>query len=167
MTHYLQYYDVCHKNRVTFITRLLKASLYKLTRRSAKRNQLMQKIKTAIFDHNPSVTNALRMRLSMESSLEVLYAGIFRCDVLEGETAVIALLGLTSDSNVNPKQTEQMVTELVSQETAVIVLAPYINDTEHKLALAAGAKRYLLKTINSNELVEEITAVYSDFNTCI
>ena len=125
----------------------------------------MQTIHIAIYDHNSTVASALQVRLSMETSLDVLYAGAYQNDVMGKNTAVISLLGLASDSNVNPQQTEKMVAELVQQGTAVIVLAPYINDTEHKLALAAGAKRYLLKTINSNELVEEITAVYNELNT--
>ncbi|KAA3662568.1 MAG: DNA-binding response regulator [Chloroflexi bacterium] len=128
----------------------------------------MQTIQLIIFDQHSPVVDALKIRLAMEDSLEILYAGPYQPDfTLNGETAVISLLGLTSGRNINPKQTKKVVAHLKGLETAVIVLAPYINETERELALAAGASRYLLKTINTKELIGEITAVYNELNTFI
>ncbi len=122
----------------------------------------METIHLVIFDQHAPVVTALKMRLAMEKSLEVRYAGPYQPDVLNGKTAVITLLGLAGGRHINPKQTEEIITQLISQGTAVIVLTPYINEAERELALAAGAGRYLLKTINTEELIGEITAVYNE-----
>jgi len=123
----------------------------------------MQKIVLNIFDQHAPVVDALKTRLELEDSLAIQYAGPFKPNMsVEGETAVITLLGLSGGSQVNPKQTEQMVAQLTAQGTAVIILSPYIKETERELALAAGARRYLLKTINAGELIAQITAVYQE-----
>jgi DNA-binding NarL/FixJ family response regulator len=53
----------------------------------------------------------------------------------------------------------RVVHQLSSTATNIIVLAPYADAVERELLLNAGAKRYLLKHINSDQLIQEIEAV--------
>ena len=122
----------------------------------------MQKIKLSLIDENHAVYQALSMRLNVENNLCIVYAGPFESASTVTEQADVVLLGLTADSRTNIQLTDLMVRRFVEQETAVIILTPFINDMEQQVALKAGASRYLLKTINSEMLIGEITAVYQE-----
>lgn len=123
----------------------------------------MHSIKTYIIDKHVAVSQALQMRLKMDAALEIIYAGPYLQHLAESVGfADVALVGLASDSQANREQTEQIVIELSAQKTAVILLTPYIDEVERELALNAGAYRYLLKTINTTELIAEITTVYHE-----
>jgi CheY-like chemotaxis protein len=51
------------------------------------------------------------------------------------------------------------VRALVRQGAAVIILSPYADELEREQLLHAGACRYLLKNINTPELISEIEDV--------
>ena len=51
---------------------------------------------------------------------------------------------------------------LTQAGTAVIILTPYADDIERELVLHAGAYRYLLKDINSPQLISEIIEVANE-----
>ncbi|MDX1413022.1 MAG: response regulator [Candidatus Promineifilaceae bacterium] len=117
------------------------------------------RIRILIIDKHEAVRRALRIRLSVPNHLEVV--GTFS----DPDTAVfqkvalkpdVIILGLQNASNEDLYKTALAVRELVTDSAVVIALAPYIDAIERELLLQAGAKRYLLKHINSKELIREI-----------
>jgi DNA-binding response OmpR family regulator len=54
---------------------------------------------------------------------------------------------------------------LTGHPVGIIVLTSYADDDEHQAALEAGAKRYLLKHIDSASLTAEIEAVRDEVVT--
>ena len=71
----------------------------------------------------------------------------------------VVILGLTNGTDEELKQTARRVHEIAESAVVVIVLAPYADTVERDLLMQAGAKRYLLKHINSPKLIHEIEAV--------
>jgi DNA-binding NarL/FixJ family response regulator len=51
-----------------------------------------------------------------------------------------------------------MVRQLAIRRTATLILTSYLVEEERTLALAAGARRYLLKDIDGAALIAEIEA---------
>ncbi len=117
------------------------------------------KIRILIIDKHEAVRRALRIRLSVPSHLEVVGTG---SDLDNAKIQIPALqpdvviLGLQNTSNDDLFQTALAVREMVNGSAVVIALAPYIDAVERELLLQAGAKRYLLKHINSKKLIREI-----------
>jgi DNA-binding response OmpR family regulator len=71
----------------------------------------------------------------------------------------VIVMGLHSTSDEELFATAVAVREMTDGSAVVIVLAPYADVMEREILLGAGAKRYLLKQINSNQLIHEIEAV--------
>lgn len=135
-----------------------------------------QKIKILIVEKHAAVRRALRRRLSATPRLEVVGAVADPAsalgkldtpgapevqDVMREEPDVI-LLGLQNGSDEDLFQTVEAVQRLVRRPAAVVVLAPYADEVERVLLQQAGAKRYLLKHIDSLRLIEEIEAAAVD-----
>lgn len=119
----------------------------------------MQTIKILVSDENLAVANALRLRLQRVPHFEVTSFsenGTSLLQILQRVTPHVVLLGLTSNSQMNRRITQQLVREAVNAGTAVIVLTPFIDDVERQMAIEAGAHSYLLKTINTQQLIHEI-----------
>lgn len=68
----------------------------------------------------------------------------------------VIIFGLQNGSDEDLFQTAIAVKDMVKETPTVIVLAPYVDSVERELLLKAGAKRYLLKHINSQNLIHEI-----------
>jgi DNA-binding NarL/FixJ family response regulator len=68
----------------------------------------------------------------------------------------VIILGLQNGSDEDLFQTAIAVKDMIKESPIVIVLAPYVDAVERELLLQAGAKRYLLKHINSMNLIHEI-----------
>lgn len=122
----------------------------------------VSKIKVVIIDSHEAVRRALRIRLGVTDHLEVV--GTFADPQaaekqLQGETPDVIVMGLHSTSDEELFSTALAVRDLTHGSAVVIVLAPYADVMERELLLGAGAKRYLLKHINSNYLIHEIEAV--------
>lgn len=122
----------------------------------------VSKIKVVIIDKHEAVRRALRIRLSVTDHLEVV--GTFADpraaeEHLRTEKPDVIVMGLHSTSDEELFSTAVAVRELTYGPAVVIVLAPYADVMERELLLGAGAKRYLLKHINSNYLIHEIEAV--------
>lgn len=117
------------------------------------------KIRILIIDKHEAVRRALRIRLSVPQHLDVvgtlsdLEAAKMQMVLLKPD---VVILGLQNASNDDLFQTALTVRELVNLSAVVIALAPYIDAVERELLLQAGAKRYLLKHINSKKLIREI-----------
>lgn len=117
------------------------------------------KIRILIIDKHEAVRRALRIRLSVPQHLEVvgtladLNAAKVQMMTLNPD---VVILGLQNATDEDLFQTAVTVQELASESAVVIALAPYIDAIERELLLQAGAKRYLLKHINSANLIREI-----------
>jgi DNA-binding NarL/FixJ family response regulator len=71
----------------------------------------------------------------------------------------VALLGMKRSDHRAFDLTVETVKGLARWGTAVIILASYSDDFERALLLQAGARRYLVKDINSAELIAAIEGV--------
>lgn len=122
---------------------------------------IMDKVRLLIIDEHEAVRNALAQRLNSTASIEVV-AAAHDLGAL-GDVPLnhfdVALLGLKSTSDLDLDMTIEMVAQLAGQGTAVIILTSYADDIERELVLHAGAYRYLLKDINSPQLISEIIEV--------
>jgi DNA-binding NarL/FixJ family response regulator len=121
----------------------------------------MDKVRLLIIDEHEAVRNALATRLRSSSSIDVVGTArqINGKQHPEERLADVALFGLKSSSDFDLDGTIAVVEELTMRGTAVIILTSYADDIERELLLRAGAYRYLLKTINSTQLIAEIQEV--------
>lgn len=117
------------------------------------------RIKILIIDKHEAVRRALRIRLSAPAQLDVIGAAADPREALDHiriSRPDVIVFGLQNGSDEDLFQTVMAVEDLVKETPVVIVLAPYIDTVERELLLQAGAKRYLLKHINSMNLIYEI-----------
>lgn len=122
-------------------------------------NIVDDRIKVLIIDRHEAVRRALRIRLSAQLQLEVVGVASAPEEALEFLVASrpdVILFGLQNGTDEDLFQTAIAVRDMVKLAPTVIVLAPYVDSIERELLLQAGAKRYLLKHINSNNLIHEI-----------
>ncbi len=128
-----------------------------------------KRIRVLIIDKHEAVRRALRIRLSAPSQLEVVgtasdpeealdHIRVFHPDVI--------IFGLQNGSDEDLFQTAVAIKNMVEEASTIIVLAPFVDSVERELLLQAGAKRYLLKHINSSNLIQEIELAAS-FNSLV
>lgn len=117
----------------------------------------MKRIQLLIIDEHSAVRNALKTRLASSPSLEVLATAHSINDLDVGTLhPKVVLWGLKSSHNREFGSLVRMVASLVKNGTAVIVLVSYADEVERELLLQAGAWGYLLKDINTPELIHQI-----------
>ena len=131
-------------------------------------SDLDKKIRILIVDRHEAVRRALRIRLSAPAQLEVVGVASEPDEALELvgiSKPDVVLFGLQNGTDEDLFQTAIAVRSLVKLTPTVILLAPYVDSIERELLLQAGAKRYLLKHINSYSLIQEIelAASYKPF----
>ena len=117
------------------------------------------RIKILIIDRHEAVRRALRIRLSSPAQLEVVGVATDPGDAMDqmgSSRPDVIILGLQNGSDEDLFQTAIAVRDMIKETPVVIVLAPYVDAVERELLLQAGAKRYLLKHINSMNLIQEI-----------
>ncbi len=121
----------------------------------------MDKVRLLIIDEHEAVRRALATRLSSTISIEVVGTAqdIDATELSCSGNSDVALLGLKSSMDVDFDATIGTVESLTEAGTAVIILTPYADAIERELVLHAGAYRYLLKDINSPQLISEIIEV--------
>jgi DNA-binding NarL/FixJ family response regulator len=121
----------------------------------------MDKVRLLIIDEHEAVRQALATRLGSTNSIEVVAAtqDIHASELSDSGYSDVALLGLKSSTGADLDVTIGAVENLTQAGTAVIVLTPYADAIERELVLHAGAYRYLLKDINSPQLISEIIEV--------
>lgn len=121
----------------------------------------MEKVQLLIIDEHEAVRNALATRLGSTPSIEVVATvhNFSQQGMTYDGSADVALYGLKSSSDADLDATIAVVEDLTCRGTAVIVLTSYADDIERELLLKSGAYRYLLKNINSNQLIAEILEV--------
>lgn len=122
----------------------------------------MNRIRVLIVDEHLAVRQALAARLSAFQQVEVvataegLTEGLERARRLQPD---IVLLELKGPGSLWPDPVGEMNKALIGHPAGVIVLTSYTDDDEREAALLAGARRYLLKHIDSTRLLSEIEAV--------
>jgi DNA-binding NarL/FixJ family response regulator len=119
-------------------------------------------IRVFIIDAHEAVRRALRVRLSVPQQFDIVGASPntdAAAKLIHKKRPDVVLLGLHSASDEELAHTVEAVQEMASMAAVVIVLAPYADAIERELLLKAGAKRYLLKHINSDQLIREIEIV--------
>lgn len=116
-------------------------------------------IRILIVDRHEAVRRALRIRLSVPNHLNVVGTES-EIDVALNQIPIlkpdVILLGSQNSTIDERTKTISAVRKISKGPLVVIVLAPYIDAVERELMLQAGAKLYLLKHINSIELIHEI-----------
>lgn len=129
------------------------------------------KIRLIIIEKHPAVRRALRGRLEAAPHLTVVadvsepaaaLPYLIHSDNSEkcGETPDVVLLGLHNGPDEELFDTLKVVRQIARCSAAVIVLAPYADEVERLLMQQAGANRYLLKYIDSHQLIHEIESVF-------
>ncbi len=124
-------------------------------------------VKVLIVEGHPAVRSALRQRLAATPQLDVVESvsdvaaalswletiGMSRSLHLEPD---VIILGLQNGADSDLLDTLHEIRSLKNHPAAIIVLAPYADEVERVLLQTAGVKRYLLKHINSQQLIREI-----------
>ncbi len=122
----------------------------------------MDQIRVLIIDEHGAVRRALAARLGSYPEVKVVAtAGSFQ-EGLERACALqpdVILLELKGKSGRHPEQVGEMAKALAGKPAGIIVLTSYAVDDERAAALNAGARRYLVKHIDSALLVAEIQGV--------
>lgn len=122
----------------------------------------MTTIKLLVIDDSIDVCRALSHRLQKVDGFQIVQTAVNGSAVLLSQsppTADIAIIGLTRSSQANLTHTQQIIRGMVTKGIAVLVLSPFLDEAEGNMLQAAGASRYLLKTINTLELIQQIRAV--------
>ena len=132
----------------------------------------MNKIRVLIIDDHSAVCQALAVRLGAVASIKIVGA---TCDFVEGLRAVklqqpdIILLEPKASGDSDRQQSQVDSVAVISSVLAracsnVIILTSYLDETERDIAIETGAKRYLLKDIDTARLIAEIEEIaYEDF----
>ena len=121
----------------------------------------MNKIRVLIVDQHMAVRRALAARLSSFSRIDVvatahnLEEGLERAQATRPDVVLLELKGSSPDAN----PVRDMCDVLSGHPAGVIVLTSYAEDDERERAFQAGARRYLLKHIDTTRLLAEIEAV--------
>jgi DNA-binding NarL/FixJ family response regulator len=119
-------------------------------------------IRVLIIDGHEAVRRALRVRLSVPRQFEVVGVSSdpdAAANQIERMRPDVVLFGLHSSSDDELAITVRAVHGMARRTAVVIVLAPYVDAVERELLMNAGAKRYLLKHIDSDQLIREIESV--------
>ncbi|MCA9969884.1 MAG: hypothetical protein KC425_06700 [Anaerolineales bacterium] len=104
---------------------------------------------------------ALENRLRSSARIDLVAPA---CNLAEGRRQAtlskpdVVLLGCMGNFVDELVTLAQDIRELVKLGVMVIVLVSYSDDIEREIALHAGATRYLLKDINTPQLIAEIEA---------
>lgn len=122
----------------------------------------MEKIRVLIIDEHPAVCQALAARLRAVPSIEVVGALSALPEGLESldeAKADVVLLDVIDKAGGGPEVLSAILRLLASGRAGVIVLTSYVDEIERTHAMQAGARRYLLKDIDTLRLITEIEAV--------
>ncbi|RMD48513.1 MAG: DNA-binding response regulator [Candidatus Thermofonsia bacterium] len=127
-----------------------------------EKDLFMDAIRLLIFDEHTAVRNALLRRLGTSPRVESVTAAGTLPEAIEAihkEHVNVVLFGLSGVSHRELRQTIQEVQTLKKVGVAVVVVTSYSDDIEREVVLQAGADKYLLKDINSRQLITEIQEV--------
>lgn len=166
--------EVGHCHLVTFVTKkggvvfcTLKCNFVAAFCQLALVTIVMARIRVLIVDNHEEVRRALAVRLRSSAAVEIVgVLGTHHWPESQ-EVAVkpdVVILGLAAGHETHA-DCLQLVTRLTEQGTAVLALASYIDDRVREKILKAGARRCLLKNINTPQLISEIQQAASDWDS--
>lgn len=121
----------------------------------------MDKTRLLIIEEHMAVRQALEVRLRSSARLDLVAPA---CNLHDGRRQVeearpdVVLLGFTGNATEELFSLAQDIRDMVRMGVMVIVLASFADDVEREIVLQAGAMRYLLKDINTPQLIAEIEA---------
>ena len=125
----------------------------------------MKHIRVLIVDEHLAVRRALAARLNTFGHIDVVAtAGDFQ----HGQKLAhdlhpdVILLELKGASELQSVPVGDMIGALIGRNVGVIVLTSYADADEREAALQAGARRYLLKQIDTSRLLDEIESVAAE-----
>jgi acetoin utilization protein AcuB len=124
----------------------------------------MSAIRLLVVDEHPAVCLALATRLGSTPGIEVVGAtttfseGIRAASELQPDVILLELKG----RNYEPQRVTALAHALNGSGGGIIVLTSYADDFERENAFRTGARRYLLKNIDSARLIAEIEAVAAE-----
>jgi DNA-binding NarL/FixJ family response regulator len=124
----------------------------------------MQRIRVLIVDEHLAVRQALATRLGAFPIIEVVATACTLPEALQQANRHhpdVILMELKGAS-LGQDPVGEMSRALGGQTVGIIVLTSYADDDEREWALRAGAKRYLLKHIDSAHLLDEIERVAAE-----
>jgi DNA-binding NarL/FixJ family response regulator len=125
----------------------------------------MKQIRVLIVDEHLAVRRALAARLKAYGHIDVVatardfHGGLELARDLRPD---VILLELKGASNLQLDPVGEMTRALSGHPAGIIVLTSYADDDEREAALRAGARRYLLKQIDTARLLDEIEAVATE-----
>lgn len=132
----------------------------------------MDMIRVLVVEQHPAVRQALVTRLNAVPGLEAAAAAPSLPEALECLSAYrpdVVLLELKGDRGLlrwpllrQIATAQNGAEDSDDNQPGVIVLTSYADDVQRDLALQAGARRYLLKNIDSAHLIAEIQAVAAE-----
>ena len=126
----------------------------------------MSKLQALIIDDHTSVRQALAKRLTNTDQIEVrATAGTLTeaMTVVQAHQPDVVILGLrVLDHNRDVTQIIQLADRLKGWGAALVILTSYAVDEDRKALLKAGARRYLLKDIDTDKLLLEINRAVTE-----
>ncbi|MCO5183547.1 MAG: response regulator [Anaerolineae bacterium] len=123
----------------------------------------MSETKILIMDRHAEVRKALAKRLQSVDYYQIVGAVADVPSLLRQIRQTqpdIVLYGLHTTHGVKLSSSLYDIQQVVHTGVDVIVLSPFIDEVERDLILQAGAKRYLLKHINTPHLIQEIDILH-------
>ena len=130
----------------------------------------MAPIPVLIIDDHPTVRQALTQRLGSAPSIQVLATAATIAEGLQkigSLRPVIVILETKTQNEIGTSHLDTILDLIADPDMAVIILTSYLDEIERAIAFQAGACRYLLKDINSAQLIVEIEAVASELGNSI
>jgi DNA-binding NarL/FixJ family response regulator len=131
------------------------------------RQNNLKPVQLVIIDEHPAVRRALLIRLGSAPEVQVMSVDTSLEEALTHARELqpdVFLLGLRSTRRQSAFVLGQIVQQLAQLGVGVIALTSYVDVVERDQLLQAGARRYLLKNIDSKLLVAEIEAVAEECN---
>lgn len=134
-----------------------------------KRSDSVSSIQLLIVDQHPSVRRALAERLATADPIHAIFTASSLGEaaaIIEKRHPDAVLLGLRAQPEVRDVQEiSDLAQQLSAWGGALLILATYSVDDERKAILRAGARRYLLKGIDTDHLLDEIESSVHETTT--
>lgn len=122
--------------------------------------EFVAKLEALIIDEHPSVRRALAARLTNTDQIHVQATASNLSEALvlaEADQPDVVILGLrVLDRERDITEINQMAETISQWGAALLILTSYSVDDDRKAILTAGARRYLLKDIDTERLLNEI-----------
>lgn len=112
------------------------------------------------MEEHPSVRVALAKRLTNTDQIQVQATArnmVEALEIAQTEHPDVVILGLrVVNQDRDTTEISRLVTTISQWGAALLILTSYSTDDERQAVLRAGARRYLLKDIDTDRLITEI-----------